>query len=238
MDCKDFYLGVHDNIHENIKTSLSSEYYQQIASANAFIDDYLLWETWISKSYGSEIFKLAESEYEASILFCLESLYKQAFTALRACLEHTLFGIQLTTNLFQYLQWKNNSKDVYWSEITNTDSGLFSYNYFSIFAPEMWTLSQLMLELAKRVYRECSEFTHGNYRIFGSLNKTIFYEDSLIKQFFELLGSVKYIIEFSFFVRFNKELGQEDIPAFEPQITEYLGHLREVVDYLSFHNEG
>lgn len=232
MDCKTLYLTISGNLQNNVQSTLDSKYMQNIASANAFIDDFRLWEKWISNKYGSEIFKLAISEYETSILFCLQSLYKQAFTALRATLEHTLFGVQLTTNLYQYRQWKNNCKDVYWSEITNPENGIFSFNYFSAFAPDLCSSSPLIAELAKRIYRECSQFTHGNYVIGDSLCEPGLYDERLVAQFFEVLESVKYVIEFSLFVRFNQEITSSEISVLEPQLAEHLGHFKEVADYL------
>lgn len=103
MDCTDLYLKINHNLQENIQASLSSSHYTLFANANAFIDDYGLWQKWIAEKYGIEIFSLALSEYETALLFAVQSLYKQAFSSLRAYLEHTLFGIQLTTNLLQYL---------------------------------------------------------------------------------------------------------------------------------------
>ena len=159
MDCTDLYLKINHNLQENIQASLSSSHYALFANANAFIDDYGLWQKWIAEKYGIEIFSLALSEYETALLFAVQSLYKQAFSSLRAYLEHTLFGIQLTTNLLQYLNWKQDAQDVYWSQIVDLDSGLFSSNYTSAFFSELYASSKLILDLAKRVYRECSQFT-------------------------------------------------------------------------------
>lgn len=236
MDCKDLYLSIHENLHENLQKTFSSQYYMQITSANAFVEDYVLWVTWIEEKYGIEIFELAVSEYRAAILFCLQSLYKQAFTALRACLEHTMFGIQLSTNLYQYLSWKKSKKDVYWSEITNLDTGPFSSNYFSLFFPELYPASRLIFDLAKRVYRESSEYTHGNYIVYESANRLGIYNEEVLKSFLDEAESVKYIIEFSLFVRFIKEVPSDKLSVLESQITEYLGHFKEVTDYLSLGN--
>ena len=133
MDCREFYLKIHNRLQENIQASLSSSHYTQFANASAFIDDYGLWEKWITEKYEIEIFSLALSEYETALLFATQSLYKQAFSSLRAFLEHTLFGIQLTTNLLQYLKWKQDARDVYWSEIVDLESGLFSPSFISAF---------------------------------------------------------------------------------------------------------
>lgn len=233
MDCKELYTKMYDGLGQNLQKSLDSPLYPQIASANAFIEDYSLWRNWITTKYGGEIFQLAASEYETALLFSLQSLYKQAFTALRACLEHTLFGIQVSTNLYQYLSWKQNTKDVYWSEITNNETGLFSRNYISLFFSNLVDDSSLILELAKRVYRECSEFTHGNYIAWKSLSESAIYDENLLTKFLDLIKNVRYIIEFSFFVRFANEISASDLQTLEPQISEYLGHFKEVSHYLS-----
>lgn len=236
LDCRELYFSIHENLYENLQKSFSSHYYMQITSANAFVEDYVLWIKCIEDNYGIEIFELAISEYRAAILFCLQSLYKQAFTALRSCLEHTMFGIQLSTNYFQYLSWKKSKKDVYWSEIINLDTGPFSSNYFSLFFPELCPASHLIFDLAKRVYCESSEYTHGNYIVWESTNGLGIYDERLLQKFFDSVESVNYIIEFSLFVRFIKEVPPDKISILESQINEYLGHFREVTDYLSFRN--
>lgn len=237
MDCTDLYLKINHNLQENIQASLSSSHYTLFANANAFIDDYGLWQKWIAEKYGIEIFSLALSEYETALLFAVQSLYKQAFSSLRAYLEHTLFGIQLTTNLLQYLNWKQDAQDVYWSQIVDLDSGLFSSNYTSVFFSELCASSKLILDLAKRVYRECSQFTHGNYSAWEVIKYPPVYDEKAFVKFLDEAESIKYIIEYSFFIRFIKEIPEEKITDFESQIRESLGHLKEVTDYLSMINE-
>ena len=237
MDYTDLYLKINHNLQENIQASLSSSHYTLFANANAFIDDYGLWQKWIAEKYGIEIFSLALSEYETALLFAVQSLYKQAFSSLRAYLEHTLFGIQLTTNLLQYLNWKQDAQDVYWSQIVDLDSGLFSSNYTSAFFSELCASSKLILDLAKRVYRECSQFTHGNYSAWEVIKYPPVYDEKAFVKFLDEAESIKYIIEYSFFIRFIKEIPKEKITDFESQIRESLGHLKEVTDYLSMINE-
>lgn len=69
MDCTDLYLKINHNLQENIQASLSSSHYTLFANANAFIDDYGLWQKWIAEKYGIEIFSLALSEYETALLY-------------------------------------------------------------------------------------------------------------------------------------------------------------------------
>ena len=59
----------------------------------------------------------------------------------------------------------------------------------------------------------------------------------MFKKFLDEVESIKYITEYAFFVRFIKELPKEKIVDFDSQIREYLGHLREVTDYLTFIDE-
>lgn len=237
MDCKALYRGIQNNLLVNVDKTLSSDSFSRVANASAFIDDFRLWEQKIGNKYGDEIIKLAISEYETSILFCVQSLYKQAFTALRACLEHTMFGIQLTTNLYQYLRWKSNKQDVYWSQISDENTGLLSTDYVSIFFPELSPYSSVILQLAKRVYRECSEYTHGNFGAWKVLNEPELFDEKLVRRFFDTMDSVKYVIEFCFFVRFANEMPINDLQDLVPQIHEHLGHFCEVNEYLAHINE-
>lgn len=238
MDCKKLYLCIQEQLQSNMNLSLESANISKIASAQSFIDDYNIWVDWVGKKYNNSLFVLALSEYETSIVFCLQALYKQAFTGLRSCLEHTLFGIQLSTNLYQLLQWKDGKCDVYWSNITDENSGLFSKTYVTAFCPEMCGLSSLVGTITKSLYRECSEYVHGNYKIAISNTKQFQYNEDMLLGFFEKLENLRYILEFSLFIRFQSEFVHEDISMFEPQLIEYLGHLQEINDFLSISDKG
>ncbi len=101
----------------------------------------------------------------------------------------------------------------------------------------MCASSKLILDLAKRVYRECSQFTHGNYSAWEVIKYPPVYDEKAFVKFLDEAESIKYIIEYSFFIRFIKEIPKEKITDFESQIRESLGHLKEVTDYLSMINE-
>ena len=73
--------------------------------------------------------------------------------------------------------------------------------------------------MAKRVYRECSQFTHGNYSAWEVIKYPPVYDEKAFVKFLDEAESIKYIIDF------------------ESQIRESLGHLKEVTDYLSMINE-
>lgn len=238
MDCTELYLGTQKQLQENVRVSLESGYMSEIASSQSFIDDYNTWVEWISIKYNNALFLLALSEYETSIVFCLQSLYKQAFTGIRSCLEHSLFGIQLSTNLYQFLQWKNGNYDACWSKITDQESGLFSKPYISAFCPDMCTLSNIVGVSTRNLYRECSEFVHGNYNIAFSYTEEFKYNEGNLLIFFDKLKNLRYILEFSLFVRFQNEFDSKDISKFEPQLVEYLGHLHEINDFLSISDKG
>ena len=88
MDCKDLFLAAQESLKANTIMSLESDCYRDIASAHSFVEDFKIWNDYIGKKYNNELFTLAIFEYETAIMFTLQSLYKQAFTAMRACLEH------------------------------------------------------------------------------------------------------------------------------------------------------
>lgn len=238
MDCRSLYLGIQKQLEKNVISSIESENLSLIASAQCFVEDYKLWADWINNRYNNELFVLAINEYETAIVFCLQSLYKQAFTAMRACLEHTLFGIHLSTNLYQYLQWKNGTRDVYWSNLVDQESGLFSNAYFNAFCPDVGEMSTLMGTLVKSLYREFSEYIHGNYKIADPFLHDLKYDEDHLKRFFSKTENLRYVIEFCLFVRFQSELEPKDIKQLEPQLTENLGHLQEIIELMSRSPQG
>ena len=65
--------------------------------------------------------------------------------------------------------------------------------------------------MAKRVYRECSQFTHGNYSAWEVIKYPPVYDEKAFVKFLDEAESIKYIIEYSFFIRFIKEIPKEKI---------------------------
>ena len=224
------YLNQYKDINKQfglvIEESLNDSNLQKHAKVANFIEDYETWISLIGNSYEAIIYKEAISEYSAMLLFWNMGLYKYAFMALRGYFELTLFGIQLSSNELNFRLWKQAELDLYWSQIIDEESGIFSKQFIKAFQPLFLDEAKSMRLLAKSVYRECSEYIHTNYNTTNFLPEKTCFDQNV----FELIGnkaeSVNQIITFIFSVRYLDSIVKNDkLIEFENCIMDNIGFL-------------
>ena len=86
-----------------------------------------------------------------------------------------------------------------------------------------------MLTIAKNVYRECSEFVHGNYEKLNTLTKHMNFSEEAVEKYADYFFSVQYIISWSLLIRFRDVLNEPPILiALESVLMENLGTQPEI----------
>lgn len=220
------YQSINRQFGKIINESLQGSNLRIHAKASAFIDDYEKWMSLIVDSYEVGIYKEALSQYKAMLLFWNMGLYKYSFMALRGYFELTLFGILLSTNELNFRLWKQSELDLYWSQIVDVDNGIFSSKYIKAFQPAFVETSKSMLNIAKSVYRECSEYIHSNYNTSDFLpEKTIFMQE-VFENIADKVETVNQVISFTFTVRYLEEVIKKGkISEFENCIMDNIGFL-------------
>ncbi len=82
---------------------------------------------------------------------------------MRQFFEYMLFAILLSTNDYCYKLWKIGRFDMSWTQIVDEQNGIFGKQFIGVYAEELdETKSSELLTIAKIIYRECSEYVHGN----------------------------------------------------------------------------
>ena len=128
------YQNINGEFAKIISKSLESDNLQTHAKAASFMDDFQQWIDLLSDSYEVVLYKEALSEYRSMLLFWCMGLYKHAFISLRSYFEATLFGVQLSANELNFRLWKSEALDLYWSQITNENDGIFASKFVCSFA--------------------------------------------------------------------------------------------------------
>ena len=160
-----------------------------------------------------------------------QGFYKHSFMCLRGFLEQTLFAIQLSTNELHMRQWFTNQKDVYWSSIIDVDNGLFSKSYIDAFYPIISDNTNEFLVMSREVYRECSEFVHGNFSVSEHTFNLKFREKTFLL-WHEKVDTIQLIITFSLFVRYNELINTKElINQSETIISDKLGYIEAIRDF-------
>ena len=105
-----------------------------------------------------ELLKEITHDVFASIYFCLQGFYRQSYISLRCILEMGISLFQFKDNNYKYLLWKNNKRDIIWSEFNKENEGILIDKYWELFLKGNFETFNITIN---NCYRECSEYVHG-----------------------------------------------------------------------------
>lgn len=182
MKISEYYNDLNTKSQEIFKTTLEkTDVFAK--SHSAAIELYEISKE-ISKDEGSMI-QAACSQLESSCLALSLGLYRPAFISLRLSLELGLGAIHFSVNKMQHKEWINGSTegDIKWSSINNPDTGVFSSRFALAFFPELKPHISTYREIAKTIYRELSQYVHGNNETWKETGISIAYKEVLIDKF-------------------------------------------------------
>lgn len=206
MGNKEELFQILDTFKGVISSTWESDKVEDFCSCLLFSNDLKEWTVVLEKIPQSIILRSAHNECVTANLFCSLGLYKQAMISLRLCLEHCLHAIQLSANDFQFRRWKAGQVDMQWASIVSPDDGLFSKAFIKAYAPEFVERSAELHSIAKNVYRECSEYVHGNYDKLNSLPAQSQFNQELFDRYIQAFHSVSYLLSITLVIRFKDHL--------------------------------
>lgn len=179
------------------------------------------------------VFDLAIRELNQSLLLALNSHYRQSFTGQRLALELWFSAVDFSVNEFSFKKWKLNEKDISWSKLINKDDGILSAEFSHVFWPSTTERVSSYRNMAEKIYRECSQYVHGNNDTHDFLPKTFGYSKEAILCWKNNLDTVVLLFLYTFLLRFNEELDSNSINKLSIILNDNLGHISEVRDLLS-----
>ncbi len=232
-DIKETYLSFVAKCQNITTQSLTDENIPRIGLNHSSIDDYNAWYTIIESRPENIMFKSALREYQMSLLAGVLGLYNLAFTGLRFFFERTLTGVLFSTKEMELRLWMKGGRDTYWAEICDDDKGIFSHNFCVAFFPELKDEIKHFKVLATKVYRECSEYVHGNISTQSKVPDTLNYSDELIKEWNEKADTMKSILTFAFCLRYLPYLSEKEKKVVESCVLDQLSHVEPIRSYFS-----
>jgi hypothetical protein len=232
-DISDHYklLGVKCN--EILIESLNSNRLEIIGPNHLALFDYNIWLEILKTRPEYDILSLALREYQISILTNILGLYNQAFVGLRYFFERTLVAILFSAKELDLRLWQIGERDTYWQEIIDEESGLFSSKFCRAFFPELKDESTHYKSMAQKVYRECSEFVHGNNAIITKIPTKLEFYEFLFNEWNLKAQTIRRIILFSFCLRYLNLIKGDNLDKIETHIIEEFGSLIPINDFFS-----
>ena len=223
-------LQINDKARSNIEKIKEDQKIDKINENFAFLDDLNTWISYCERFQDMILVKEAQGEGIKSILLCMQGFYKEAMMTLRRFVEHMLFAIWLSTNDYLYRMWKRGKFDMSWAQIVDREKGVFAKDFINCYAPDIDDARGLeLLVIAKDIYRECSEYVHGNYNKLIILSNNMNYDGKMVQRYLDVFENVKYLLSMSLLIRYRDILNEgTNLSMLESIIMDNLGILSEV----------
>lgn len=206
-----------DEILNNIKINMNAIFEQTVAehsdSDRTFYYCTCIHE--IAKNIGSEpekrILMTACAQLQAATISASLGLYRQAFSSLRLALEMGLSATYFSVHRLELNEWLEGREDIRWSRLVDEEKGVLSSRFARAFFPELTNTILEKKEDATGLYRQLSEFVHGNWETWNSSSYAINYDKEKLVTYQEYLKSCSEIILLNLFCRYGIEMKNEYI---------------------------
>lgn len=212
-----------------LETSLlDAECIQELTKSYCFVSDISACAHSIRNCRESKLFNHALKEFQFGLFALNQGFYRHAFSALRLSFEMSLSAIEFSANEFSLRQWERGCHDINWGRITNVDTGIFSANFLRAFCSGVAERGPHFKSISEKVYRECSEYVHGNAVTHNLLPDDFKFSKECILLWCEKALTIHMIVLFAFFSRYLQEMKEADRKEIELPFLETLGHIKEV----------
>ena len=187
-----------------------------------FVEDLSSWHV----AMGSEV-ELARSagrELEASGLLVTLGLYRQAFASLRLALELLVACCHFASHKLELEDWRRDRADIRWSSVLGGENGVFSARQVNALFPELADLASGFDKRSRQLYRQLSEYVHGNARVWQA-SGSLAYRPEAALLWADHVDELAELAELALLVRYAREHADELRPAFGTRIGERTSHV-------------
>lgn len=228
MDTSDYYQALAVKRANIMDECIADEinFALQVTSHNALKD----FSTLLTVIHGEErvIFMQACREYQYSLEAVLYGHYRHAFSSLRLALELFTATSYFSAHQMKLRLWMSGGDDLWWSVITDADKGVYSHDFMKAFNPSLGSYRNRYMTLSSTVYRECSEYVHGNPSTHDDVSLVVTYDAEKFKSFHDKVATVRLCVLFQFVSRYLAGLDVEALNMVEHIVLETFGDLPEI----------
>lgn len=222
--CHHHYEQLHEASKAVLNETFADIHTLAMAKSHAFIDDFALWLNELSDRPELPVFQSALKEYQFSLLALSIGHYRAAFVSLRLALELCLAAIQWSANERELREWLKGQRDSNWSTLVDNEDGIFSKQFIHLFFEGLAAEAPRYRASAIAVYRECSEYVHGNAHTHQTLPDHIVFDKAAFDSWQQKASTIRLIMSFILAARYLFDFNQESRSTLEHMLMDHLGH--------------
>ncbi len=232
MGILEHYRGLHKNAGIVLESSFSDDGLRKIFTASHnFIGDFNLMKLPMDARPEVELLDLAIKEYQFALYAVSVGQYRHAYIGLRLFFELALSCMHFSVREFELRQWLGDRRDIVWASLKDLENGIFSKNFISLFDDSLAEFGRQYCTIAEAVYRECSEYVHGNAKTHEAIPSSLEFDKAALCDWHEKAKSMRMVLVFAFCCRHLPSIKSEDRDKLEVMLLEVLGHLAPVRKY-------
>lgn len=229
MDAIEYYKYLHECAGKTLAETYSDEETAALhVKSHGYLNDYGVLYKVIAGRHESPVFDLAFKEYQFALLALSSGQYRHAFSGLRLFFELWLSAVYFSGNELDFRLWQRDSKDLNWQRIVNPDNGLLSSTFCKAFNNLLVEDIKPFRLMAEAVYRECSEYVHGNSHTHKELTNEIKFRKAACVEWHEKAKNMHLVILFVFSMRYLNFIDTKDRENIAQIILGELGHITEL----------
>jgi hypothetical protein len=195
-----------------------------MARSHAFVADLAQWIDELKNRSEVAVLQAGAREYQFSIVSLSFGQYRAAFAALRLSLELLLAGVLWSTNERELREWKRGLRDSNWAGLIDGDNGVLSKQFVRLFSEPLADEAPIYRGLAITLYRECSEYVHGNAHTHTELSEKIIFDGDTFEAWHKRASSMRLVISFALAARYLSDLEELGRANLETMVLDRLGH--------------
>lgn len=195
------------------------------AECNSHLADYSKFGDILKARPETQVCLLAHREYQFALYALSIGNYRHAFISLRLFFELSLAAIDFSAHELRFRRRASRLDDIVWAKLVDGETGVYSDAFLRPFNAELATLGKQYGTMASKVYRECSEFVHGNIHTHPEMDAPLEFSEALTLAWVDKAKTIRRCIVFSNSARFLNFISSEDRNAIEPIVLDVLGDI-------------
>lgn len=229
MDVIEHYCALKTNTDTVLEVMIGTNGAREaLTTSHNYLLDYDVLKMAISVRPEVAVLEVAVKEYQFAIFALTLGQYRHAFVGLRLFFELMLATVHFSAHEIDYRMWAKDAKDINWNALKDNQSGVLSINFIRAFNPDFSDSAKQYLAIAEAVYRECSEFVHGNAGTHTNLPSDIAFQREVFFLWHEKATTMRLVILFAFSARYLNYVTKDAMDKMEPIVIDVLGNLRPV----------
>jgi hypothetical protein len=226
MEIKDYYLKVLQSNEATFSNLIAdAAAIAEFKKVQNFLNDFDALQIEIATRPEGDVLALAIREYSFALSAAAFSNYRHAHISLRLFFELALSAIHFSAHELNLRLWMVNSQDINWSALSDDSEGVFAKNFIRAFHPGIETHSSQYSTMAKTVYRECSEFVHGNLHTHAGHDQPVEYNQKLLLGWTARVEAIRLSLLYAYASRYLQLFGKKSQTNLEQIMLESLGQL-------------